>query len=104
MGAPVSAAVLAEARAAAVLAVWHSSPAAACVVRELLSGFTFTTGAEAEAFARLAEQAGVDPVLAHRVVGELIERGALAVHHLTGAEAGRSVWVLPSVPVELEAS
>ncbi|MCK6514593.1 hypothetical protein L6R46_06010 [Myxococcota bacterium] len=95
---------LAEARAAAVWEVYTSSPAAACVVGELLPGFTFSTGAEAEALARLAEQAGVDPVTAHRVAGELIERGAVVVHHLTGADAGRSVWVLPSVPVALEAS
>ena len=95
---------LAEARAAAVWEVYTSSPAAACVVGELLPGFTFSTGAEAEALARLAEQAGVDLLTAHQVIDELIQRGAVVVHHLTGADAGRSVWVLPSVPVALEAS
>ena len=94
--------LLAEARAAAVWEIWSSSPAAACVVGELLPGFTFTTGAEAQALVRLADQAGVGIVEAHRVIGELISRGAVVAHHLTGAETGRSVWVIPSVPVALE--
>ena len=93
---------LAEARAAAVWEIWSSSPAAACVVRELLSGFTLTTGAEAAALVRLADQAGVGIVTAHQVVYELIKRGALVAHHSTDAETGRSVLVLPSVPVALE--
>ena len=93
---------LAQARAAAVWEIWSSSPAAACVVGELLPGFRFTTGAEGQALVRLADQAGVGIVEAHRVLGELITRGAVVAHHLTGAETGRSVWMVPSIPVALE--